>query len=99
MLSSTMHKQFVEKIIQCKNKLATYWNVTPLFGDFEGRVGIYRFLQSPPIPRRLPSLFFCRELFSFCHFNSVLARLQARGLARGTAMSAGTWVKCKKYVV
>ena len=46
------------------------WNVTPLLGDFGGRVEIYRFLQSP---RRLPSLFICRDLFSFCHFNSVLA--------------------------
>ena len=45
-------------------------------------------LQSPTIQRRLPSLIICRELFSFCHFNSVLAR--------GTAISAGTWVKCKK---
>ena len=50
------------------------WNVTPLLGDFGGRVGIYRFLQSPPIPRRLPSLFICRELFSFCHFNSIFTR-------------------------
>ena len=73
------------------------WNVTPLLGDFGGRVGIYRFLQSPTISRRLPSLFICWELFSLCHFNSVLAHLQARGLAQGTAMSAGTWVKCKNY--
>ena len=36
--------------------METKWNVTPLIGDFGGRVGIYRFLQSPPIPRRLPSL-------------------------------------------
>ena len=61
----------------------------PLLGNFGGRVGIYRFLQSPSIPS-------CRELFSFCQFNSVRARLQAQGLAQGTAMSAGTWVKCKK---
>ena len=60
----------------------------PLLGNFGGRVGIYRFVQSPPIPRRLPSLFICRELFSFCNFNSVRARLQALGLAQGTAISA-----------
>ena len=75
------------------------WNVMPLLGDFGGRVGLYKFLQRPPIPRRLPSHFICRELFSFCHFNSVCACLQARGLARGTAMSAGTWVKCKKRLL
>ena len=33
-----------------------YWNVTPLLGNFGGRVGIYKFLLSPTIPRRLPSL-------------------------------------------
>ena len=38
------------------------WNVTPLLGEFGGRVGIFRFLQSPTITRRLPSLFICREL-------------------------------------
>ena len=72
----------------------TTWNVTPLLGDFGGSVGIYRFSQSPPIPRSLPSLFSCRELFSFCHFNSMRARLQARGLAQRTAISASTRVKC-----
>ena len=51
--------------------------------------------------RALLSLFCCRELFSFCHFNRVRAHLQAGGLARGTAMSAGKWVKCRKrqYIV
>ena len=39
----------------------------PLIGDFGGRVGIDRFLQSPTILKMLPSLFCCRELFSFCH--------------------------------
>ena len=34
------------------------WNVVPLIGNFGGRVGYYRFLQSPPIPRMLPSFFF-----------------------------------------
>ena len=33
------------------------WNVVPLIGNFGGRVGYYRFLQSPPIPRMLPSFF------------------------------------------
>ena len=57
------------------------WNVTPLIGDFEGRVGIHRFLYSPPSPWVLPSLFICRDFFLFCHFNRVHARLQTRGLA------------------
>ena len=71
-------------------------NVTPILGDFRGRVGIYRFLQSPSIPRLLPSLFICWDFFSFCPFNRVCARLQARGLAQGTAMSACTRLKGQK---
>ena len=63
------------------------WNVMPLLGDFGGKVGIYRFLQSPTIPRMLPSHFICRDFFSFCPFNHVPERLQARGLVRGIAMS------------
>ena len=54
--------------------------------------GILYFLQSPPIPRILSSLFICRDFFSFCHFNRGRALLQARGLA----MSARTRLKCKK---
>ena len=46
----------------------------------------------PSYPEKTSFSLFCRELFSFCHFNSVRACLQALGLARG----AGTWVKCKK---
>ena len=68
----------------------------PLLGDFGGRVEIYSFLQSPPIPRMLPSLFICRDFFSFCLFNHVHARLQGLGLARGTAMSACTRLKGQK---
>ena len=42
------------------------WSVMPLLGDFGRNVGIYRFLQSPPIqsapiPRMLPSLFICMD--------------------------------------
>ena len=71
-----------------------------LIGDFGGRAGFYIFLQSSPKPRMHPSLFICRELFSFCPFNCVHALLQARGLPRGTAMSAGTWVKSNiEYVM
>ena len=44
--------------------LTTQWNVTPLLGDFGGRVGINRFLLSPPIPRMLPFLFICGDFFS-----------------------------------
>ena len=73
-------------------RFCVQWNVAPLLGEFGGRVGIYRFLQSFPIPRMFPSLFFCRDFFSFCPFNCVNACVQAQG----TAMSAGTWVKCKK---
>ena len=43
----------------------------PLIGDFGGKVEIYRFLLSPPIPRMLPSLFNCRDFFSFCPFNLI----------------------------
>ena len=53
----------------------------PFLGDFGGRVGIYRFLQSPPLS------LFVGIFFSLCPFNRVRARLQARRLARGTAMS------------
>ena len=75
--------------------LSVKWNVTPLLGEFGGRVGIYKFLHSPPIPRLLPSLFICRDL-SFCPFNHVHAHLQAQGLAQGTAMSACTGRSEKK---
>ena len=51
------------------------WNVMPLLGNFGRRVGKYRFLQSPTIQRRLPSLFICRELFSFCHLLNMLCEL------------------------
>ena len=63
----------------------------PLLDYFGGRVGIYGFLKSPPSPRMLPSLFICRDFFSFCHFNRVHARLHAQGLA----MSLGNWLKTK----
>ena len=53
-------------------------------------------VSEPSYPENLPSLFICRNVSSFCPFNRVCARLQAQGLALGTAMSAGTWVKCKK---
>ena len=54
------------------------WNVTPLIGNCGGRVGICGFLQSPPIPRMLLSLFICRDFLSFCTFNHV----QAQGLKK-----------------
>ena len=69
-------------------------NVTPLLGDFGGRWGFYIFLQSPTFRRISPLSFVVGSCSLFLHFNSVLARLQAWGLARGTAISAGTWVKC-----
>ena len=47
-------------------------------------------------PETLPSLFICRDFFSFCPFHRVRACLQAQGLARETAICAGTLVKCKK---
>ena len=34
----------------------TQWNVTPLIGDFGGRVGIYKFLQSPHLLNMLCEL-------------------------------------------
>ena len=49
-------------------------------------------LLSPPILRVLPSLLICRDFFSFCPFNHVHARLQARG----TAMSECTRWSAKK---
>ena len=74
---------------------ALKWNVLPFLPDFWGR-GIFRFLQSPTITRISPLSWFEGIFFSLCPFNHVRARLQVRGLARGTAMSIGTWVKCKK---
>ena len=48
----------------------------------------------------LPSIFICRDFFSFCPFNRVRSCFQARGLARGLAMSACTrWSAKKEYVV
>ena len=41
-------------------KWVSSWN-----GNFGGRVGIYRFLLSPPILRMLPSLFNCRDFSLF----------------------------------
>ena len=72
------------------------WNVTPLLGDFGGRAGFYIILQNPTLPRISGLSFVVGSCSLFFHFNSVLACLQAQGLARGTAMGAGTWVKCKK---
>ena len=54
------------------------------------------FFTEPSYPENLPSLFICRDFFSFCPFNHGHERLQARGLAQGTAMSARTKLKCKK---
>ena len=69
----------------------------PLLGDFEGRVGIYRFLQSPKIPRMLPSLFICRDVFSFCPFNRVHAHLQAQGLSQGILTAGAVRYYISKY--
>ena len=66
------------------------WNVTPFIGDFGGRVGIYSFLQSHTIPRRFPSLFSCRELFSFCPFTRVPALIAVpRACKRGHTLLKG----------
>ena len=56
------------------NTLVSQWNVTPLLGDFGGRVGIYRFLHSPPIPRRLPSLFKLQEILMMKNYVITLIR-------------------------
>ena len=77
-----------QSLVLNKHERNCNWNVTPLIGNFGGREGIYRFLWSPPSPWVLPSLFICRDFFSFCHLNRVHARLHAQGLARGLAMSA-----------
>ena len=41
------------------------WNVTPLIGQFGGRVGFVVFLLSPPLPLVLPSLYFSLIALSF----------------------------------
>ena len=79
-------------LIPTRHSQVSDWNFMPLLGDFGGRVGIYSFLQSPSIPRMLPSLFSCKDCFSLCPCNRVHASLQARG----TLMSAGTWVEAQK---
>ena len=63
------------------------WNVTPLLGHFGGRAGFYFSLQSPPIP---PLSFVVGSCTLFSVFMRVNACLQARGLARGTAIRAFT---------
>ena len=66
----------------CSSKNAQQkWNVTPLLGHFGGRVGIYRFLQSPPIPKGSPLSFVVGSYTLFSVFMRVNARLQARGTA------------------
>ena len=71
------------------------WNVTPLLGHFGGRVKIYRFLQSPPIP---PLSFVVGSYTLFSVFMRVNACLQARGLALGTAIRVFTQLKTEKRV-
>ena len=40
------------------------------------------FFTEPSYPENLPSLFICKDFFSFCPFNHGRARLQVRGLAQ-----------------
>ena len=62
------------------------WNVTPLLGDFGGTVGTYRFLQSPPIPRLIPSLFSCKDFFSLFVPKTVLSFDQPKGGCGNTTL-------------
>ena len=48
------------------------------------------FFTEPSYPKNLPSLFICKDFFSFCLFNHGRACLQAWGLARGTAISVSS---------
>ena len=58
--------------------LSGIWIVTPLIGDFGGRVGIYRFLKTPLPPLECSPLSLFAGIFS--HLNCVDARLHALGL-------------------
>ena len=53
---------------------------------------ILYFFTEPSYPENLPSLFICRDFFSFCPFNHGRACFQAGG----AAMSTRTRLKCKK---
>ena len=55
---------------------------------------ILYFFTEPSYPENLPSLFICRDFFSFCPFNHGLARLQAQGLA---LVSANGLVACRYH--
>ena len=58
---------------------------------------VYTFLPRPPIPRRLPSLFCCRELYSlFLHFTHGLALIAVPRASPRACKRAGTLLKCKK---
>ena len=59
------------------------WNVMPLLGDFDMRVGIYKFLQSPPIRRRLPSLLFVGSCSLLATSTVCLHAYRPKGLPEG----------------
>ena len=79
------HWAFIKSSLKNSNVSTSQvkWNVTPLIGDFGGRVGINIFLQSPLIPRMLPSLFICRDFSLFVPLTVCVHACRSKGLLKG----------------
>ena len=68
-------------------------NVTPLLGDFGGRVEIFSFYIEPSFPFNAPLSLYLLYSFLFFHFKGVHARLQSQE----PAISAWEYNSLKSY--